>query len=134
MKSEPVRSLPATVIGVPACTAATNWQFLVKIPLLLAQKYPRGERSGGQTAPLRHQQSNDAFDHHAFDMRNRLGWVQTLGAGLRTVHDCMAAIKLEGVFQLIQPLACRFIAAVNDPTIGMQQSCWPQIAVAVPPI
>ncbi|AEM42305.1 hypothetical protein KVU_2465 [Ketogulonicigenium vulgare WSH-001] len=67
-------------------------------------------------------------------MRNRLGRVQAFWTSLGAVHDRMAAIQLERIFQLIQTLARRLVAAVDDPAIGMQQGRRPQIAIRVPPI
>jgi len=75
-----------------------------------------------------------AFDHHLLDLADRLGWVQTLGAGFCAVHDCVAAIQTEWIFQLIQPFTCRLIPAVDDPAIGVQQGCRTEVAITVPPI
>src|SRR5690606_40776707 len=48
------------------------------------------------------------------------------GADLRAVHDGVAAIELEGIFKIVEPLAGRLIAAVHDPAIGLQQRCGPE--------
>ena len=69
-----------------------------------------------------------------FDMGDCLGRVQTLGAGLGAVHDGVAAIELEGILQLVQTLRRGLITAVDDPAIGMQQRCWPEVFVAIPPV
>ena len=42
--------------------------------------------------------------HHLLDFRDGLGGVQPLRAGLRAIHDGVAAIELEGVVELLQPL------------------------------
>src|SRR3569833_1962451 len=56
---------------------------------------------------------NLALHHLALVIGDRLGRVETLGAGLGAVHDGVAAIKPEGFFEIVEPLASRFIAAVD---------------------
>ncbi len=46
----------------------------------------------------------------------------------------MAAIELEGIFQIVQPLAGGLVAAVDDPAIGMQKCRRSEIAIPVPPV
>ena len=46
----------------------------------------------------------------------------------------MAAVEAEGVLQVVQPLARRLVAAVDDPAIGVQQRRRAKVAVAVPPV
>ena len=75
-----------------------------------------------------------ALGHHLFRFCNSLCWVQTLGAGVGAVHDRVAAIQAEWVFQLVETLTCHFIPAIGQPTIGLQQDGRPQKLVAVPPI
>ncbi len=70
----------------------------------------------------------------AFDAGNSLARIQTFWAGLGAVHDSMTAIKGKSVIQSIQTFIRLVIAAVSDPTIGLQQHCWSQIFLAVPPI
>ena len=77
---------------------------------------------------------NHPLDHHVLDAGNRLGRVQALGAGFGAVHDGMATVQLERVFQFVQPLARRLVPAVNDPAVGVQQCSGAKIAVAIPPI
>src|SRR5262245_10217849 len=72
--------------------------------------------------------------HQLLDFGNCLGGVETLRAGLRAVHDGMAAIQAEWILEAVEPFAGRFVAAVDDPAIGLQEDGRPQIAVAVPPI
>ena len=78
--------------------------------------------------------SNDALDHHFLNLCNGFCRVQTLGAGLGAVHDRVAAIEFERVFQLVETLACRFVAAVDDPAVGVEQCGRAEVAVAVPPV
>ena len=54
--------------------------------------------------------SHHPLDHHLLDLGDCLGRVQALGAGLGAVHDRVAAVQLERVFQIVQPLARRFVA------------------------
>src|SRR5580692_6266889 len=74
------------------------------------------------------------LNHHLFDMNDRLGRVQALWAGLGAVHDRVAAIEAERVLKIVQPLALRFVAGIDEPTIGLQQDGRPKIAISVPPV
>lgn len=74
------------------------------------------------------------LDHHLLDFCNRLGRVQTLRAGPRTIHDGVAAVEAERVFKIVEAFALGFVTAVGKPTIGLQQGRWTKIPVAVPPI
>ena len=76
----------------------------------------------------------DALNHHVFDLGDRFSWVQPFRTNLSTVHDRVAAIELERVFQLVQPLARRLVPAVDQPAIGMQKGSGPKIPVTVPPV
>jgi hypothetical protein len=72
---------------------------------------PLGGGTLGKVLAERHSgRSALAFHHQLLDLTNRLRRVQALGAGARAVHDGVAAIEPEGVFQIIQALAGRFIA------------------------
>ena len=75
-----------------------------------------------------------ALDHHVLDIGNRLGRVQALWANLRAVHNGVAAIELERVFKVIEAFACAFVAAVDQPAIGLQERGRPEIFVTIPPI
>jgi len=46
----------------------------------------------------------------------------------------VAAVKPEWVLKIVKALPRRFVAAVIDPTIGLQQDRRTEIAVRVPPI
>ena len=77
---------------------------------------------------------SDPLDHHMFDVGNRLGRIEAFRANLRTIHNRVATIELERVFKIIKPLAGAFVAAVDQPAIGLQECGWPKIFVAIPPI
>ena len=77
---------------------------------------------------------NPSLHHHLFDFRDGLCGVQTLRAGIRAIHDRVATIKSERIFEMIETITGRFIARVNQPTIGLQQCRGSEIAVAIPPI
>ena len=47
------------------------------------------------------------------DLSDRFGGVETFRANLRAIHDRVAAIQLERIFEIIQPLARRFVAAID---------------------
>jgi len=78
--------------------------------------------------------SNLTRDHHVLDFRNRFGGIQALRTGLRTVHDCVAAIQSERIFQEVQPLSSGLITRVRKPAIGLQKRGRSKITVAIPPI
>lgn len=46
----------------------------------------------------------------------------------------MAAEDAERVFELVEALAGGFVAAVDEPAIGLQEDRRAEVAVAVPPI
>src|SRR4051812_2781988 len=62
-----------------------------------------------------------ALDHLALDVGDRLGRIEALRASLRAVHDGVAAVEPERVLEIVQPLACRLVAAVDQPALGLQQ-------------
>src|SRR5229473_7544496 len=73
--------------------------------------------------------------HHEFlDLGDGLGRVQVFWTRLGAVHDRVAAVEPERVFERIEPVAGFLVAAVGDPAIGLEQHRWPEIALAIPPI
>src|SRR5207245_11178859 len=60
---------------------------------------------------------------HFLDLRDRLGRIEVLRADVGAVHDGMAAVQPEGILELIEPLAGRLVAAVDDPAVSGQQGC-----------
>src|SRR5216684_1212981 len=80
------------------------------------------------------ERSNRPFDHHLLDLGDRLRRVEALGAGLGAIHDGVAAVEPERIFQLVEPLALGLVAAVGQPAIGLQQDGGPEIALAGPPV
>ena len=74
---------------------------------------------GCRSTPTKQGSADDAADLHPLDLGNRLGGVQTLRTGFGAVHDRVATIELEGIFQRIQTLARGFIAAVNNPAVRL---------------
>src|SRR6185503_597574 len=65
---------------------------------------------------------------------DRLGRVEPLGTGVRAVHDRVAAVKSERILERVEALAGRFVAAVGDPAIGLEQDGGAEELVGVPPI
>src|SRR6185437_13244069 len=74
------------------------------------------------------------LDQLLLDVADRLGGIQPLGAGIGAVHDGVAAIELERVFELVEPLAGLFVAAVLEPSRRLEQHRRTEIALALPPI
>ena len=75
-----------------------------------------------------------ARDQQFLDLGNGFGRIESFGAGVGAIHDGMAAIKLEGIFERIQALPGMFVATIDDPAIGLQQDRGSQVAIAVPPV
>ena len=57
---------------------------------------------------------------HPFDLADRLTRIEAFRAGVGAVHDGVTAEQPEGVFQLVEPLARRLVAAVGNPPIGLE--------------
>ena len=70
----------------------------------------------------------------ALDVGDGLGRVEVFRAGLGAVHDGVAAVEPERVFQIVEPLAGRLVARVGDPAVGLQERGRAEIAVGIPPI
>src|SRR5690606_12385497 len=78
--------------------------------------------------------SDAPFHHHLLDFRYRLGGIEPLRAGLRAVHDGVAAVEAERVFQIVEPFSGGLVARIDEPAVGLQQDCRAEIAVTVPPV
>ncbi len=63
-----------------------------------------------------------------------LAGVETLRAHLRAIQDGVAAVDAEGVFQIVEAFAGRFVAAIGNPAMRLQQGGRAEKPVAVPPI
>src|SRR5215218_10828759 len=67
--------------------------------------------------------SHHPRDHHLLDLGDGLGRIQALRAGIRAVHDRVAAIEPERIMQVVEALAGVLVAAVDKPAIGLEQGC-----------
>src|SRR6185503_16616524 len=65
---------------------------------------------------------------------DRLRRVEPLGADVRAIHNRVTAIEAERILEPIESLAGRFVAAVGQPAIGLEQDRRPEELVRVPPI
>src|ERR1700758_4517714 len=74
------------------------------------------------------------LDEHFLDLRDRLGGIEILRADVGAVHDGVAAVEPEGILELIEPLAGRLVAAVDDPAVGGEQCRRTEEALAAPPV
>src|ERR1700726_3920528 len=74
------------------------------------------------------------FDQLELELGDRLRRIEALGAGLGAIHDGVAAVEPERIFQLVEPLALGLVAAVGQPAIGLQQDGGAEIALAGPPV
>src|SRR4029079_2036105 len=75
-----------------------------------------------------------ALDHLQLELGDGLRRVETLRAGLGAVHDGMAAVEPERVFEVVEPFAGGLVAGIRHPAVRLQERGRPQEAVAVPPI
>ena len=85
----------------------------------------RSGRDGGLNASL-HQ--------HLLDLADGAGRIEALGAGLRAVHDRVAAIEAERVLEIVEAFARAFVAGIDQPAIGLQQRRGTEIALRIPPV
>src|SRR6476661_1524998 len=74
------------------------------------------------------------LDHHSPDLGNRFRRIEILGACLGAIHDGVAAVETEGVLEIIKALAGRFVAAVLQPAVRLQERRGAEKTLAVPPI
>src|SRR6476659_5170024 len=78
--------------------------------------------------------SSPPRQHHLLDLTDRLGRIQTLRARARAIHDGVAAIELEGILKVVEPLARVFVARIHEPTVRLQQDGGTEVSVAIPPV
>src|SRR3954447_25068182 len=78
--------------------------------------------------------SNPPLDHLQLELGDRFRRVETLRAGFCAIHDGVAAIQPERVLEIVEPLACSFVAAVGDPARRLQQRGRAEKTFAVPPV
>ncbi len=53
-------------------------------------------------------------------LANCLARIKVLGTGVGAIHYGVATVEFEGIFKLIESFARRLVAAVNDPSVGLQ--------------
>src|SRR5712672_603200 len=61
------------------------------------------------------------LDHLLLDLGDCLRWIEMLRAGVGAVHDGVAAIEPERIFEVVEALASRLVATVREPAFGLQQ-------------
>src|SRR5262245_45966904 len=57
------------------------------------------------------------LDHRLLDLGDRLGGVEVLGARLGAVEDRVTAVETERVLEVVEALAGRLVARVDDPAL-----------------
>ena len=67
--------------------------------------------------------SNPAFDQHLLNTGDGLAGIKALGAGAGAIHDGMAAVEPERVFELVETFAGVFVAAVDHAGNAMSRTC-----------
>src|SRR5262245_64876919 len=74
------------------------------------------------------------LDHRLLDLGDGFRRVEVFRAGLRAVHDGVAAVEAERVLQVVEPLAGRLVARGHDPAPRLPHRGGPEIALRVPPV
>src|SRR5580692_12670055 len=77
---------------------------------------------------------NLPLDQGALDLGDGLGRVEVFWTGLGAIHDGVAAVEAERVFQIVEPLAGRLVARIHDPALRLEQRGRAEIALGIPPI
>src|SRR5829696_5239793 len=119
---------------VKAPCAPPPWSASEIVFLAFGPASPRGVEGFRPARPLTRWPSHLPRDHHLLDLGDGLCRVQALRAGVGAVHDRVAAIEPERIMQVVEALAGGFVAAVDEPAIGLKQGCGAQEPVAVPPV
>ena len=145
-----LRSIPMTVLGAATGTRSTQDRQVPKRRGMRPFRHHchRGNSLRG-SRPEAHRvracrvdtaseagtaRSIPAFREHLLGFSDRPGRVEPLRTRLRAVHDRVAAIQPERVFQVVEPFTGGLIAAIDKPAIGLQQNGGAKIAVTVPPV
>src|SRR5689334_3070412 len=74
------------------------------------------------------------LDQLQLELGDRLRRVEALRTGLGAVHDGVAPVKAERIFEIVEPFTGGLIAGIGDPAVRLQQGRRTEEAVAVPPI
>src|SRR4051794_16168383 len=74
------------------------------------------------------------FDHRHLDLGDGFRRIEMFRAGLRAIHDGMAAVEAERVLQVVEPVAGRLVTRIHDPALRLQQCGGAEIAIRVPPV
>ncbi len=74
------------------------------------------------------------FGNHLLGFGNCLCRVEALGTGVRAIHDRVATIETESIFQLVQTLTGHLVTAIGKPAVSLEEDGRAQKLVAVPPI
>src|SRR3546814_12881198 len=91
-------------------------------------------RSPNTTGAWSVTRSNLPLNHHLLDLPNGPRGRKALRTHVGAVHDGVAAIETERVFQFVKPFARHFVAAVGQPAIGLKENGRTKKLVRIPPI
>src|SRR5262245_60802204 len=64
--------------------------------------------------------SHLSLDHHALDLGDSLGRIETLRTGFGAIHDGVAAVEAERIFEIVEAPSRRLVPAVPEPAMGLQ--------------
>jgi hypothetical protein len=78
--------------------------------------------------------SISTLDHLLLDVCDRFSGVESLRTGAGAVENGMTTIQPERIFESVQAFACRLVAAVDKPPVGLKQDGRTEETVPVPPV
>src|SRR5882757_6817803 len=93
------------VAGTPACAQASRHGTPLRGIATTERRAPSSPAGSASAAcrshgPSKARPSMTAMRQHLLDLGNGLGWIQVLGTGVGAVHDGVAAIQAEWIFEL----------------------------------
>jgi len=59
------------------------------------------------------------IEHHAFDFSYRIGWIESFGADINTIHNGMTAKQAIGIFKVIKSFSGGLISIVGEKAISL---------------
>src|SRR5512139_1569145 len=84
--------------------------------------------------PVRKEALKLPINQRLLQRGNFLCRIEAFRAGLRAVQDGVAPVKPERILEIVEARARRFITAVLDPAICLQQRGRSEITIRIPPV
>ena len=108
-------------IGTPRTIWVIRWLTLA---LIMSWRRWLYRRELSDTILVVKENSVFMFVQQVFDVGNGPPGIEVLRTGACAIHDRMAAIQLECIIEIFEPLFCHLISRVYDPSIGLLQDYW----------